>query len=125
MVFKADVDLDFKSALYATSIVIANFLMVYIRKNPGIVTVQIVDPPQVSFEEKPSSEEFELDQKTNYQLGTTLKMRELHENLLEPVVSLRAPQNIVDYEDDHHSDESGDEEHRERYDSVETIREGQ
>lgn len=122
--FKADVELDFTVALYVTSMLLANLLMIIIRKNPGVATIQVIEPSQLA-EDKLSSDEFELDQRTNYQLGTTLKLKELQDNLLEPEISLRAPHNIMDYEEEQHSEEGDNDYHQERYDSVETIREGQ
>lgn len=125
LLFKAEVHFDTSFCVYVFSILISNILMVVIRQNPGVVSLQIIDPESLVVQEKPDSEELEVDQRTNYQLGKTLKMRELQTNLLEPEISLRAPYNISELRDLQDDDIEAEEHQRDRYSSVETIRDQQ
>ena len=92
--------------------------MVKIRSNPGVVPCQINNLIEVGVKQ----EDLAMDNTTNYNFGSTVKMRELQENLLEPDIVLRSPHNIVDYEDDGIIDRV---DVTDKYGSVETLREGQ
>lgn len=122
--YGADIHLDFRFGLYLTATLVADLLIVWIRRNPGVVTHQLSEK-EMSEEEHSKPEYLEVYHSEDHRLGGALKMKELQKNLLEPEVSLRSPYNIKDMEDDDYYDDHDRVEAPDRYGSVETLKDGQ
>lgn len=80
LIFGADVDIDTYFTVYIVSTIIAGYFLVVIRENPGVVSREI----NSAITETVLADELNQNSDTQFNLPSTVKMRELKSNLLEP-----------------------------------------